>query len=455
MNEGDVKLNIESLLLNDKQSIKSNMDEKSFVSAFGIVKSIKGLTIEVEGLNLPVGSVCRIMVDKNTYIDAEVIGFSNNLITIMPYESVEGISKGMMVEKRISDDCIPTGRGLLGRVLDPFGRPYDDKGSLCDVSYSKIKQQKINPLSRKRITSIMDVGIRAINCLITICMGQRMGIFAESGIGKSVLLGMMTQFSSADIVVVGLIGERGREVKEFIEEILGEETLKKAVIITAPADSSPLMKAKAATYTTAIAESYRDEGLNVLLIMDSLTRYGQALREIALSAGEMPTSKGYSPSVFSKISGLVERSGNGNEKQGSITAIYTVLTEAENLNDPLADHVRSLIDGHIVLSRKLAESGHYPAIDIDKSVSRLMPQLVDTDRYKKAMYFRQVLSSYNNNLDMINIGMYAPGSDRYTDIALKNMSSIKQFLCQGMKEQASMTDSHSLFDALLAKMVVE
>lgn len=430
------------------ERIANSSRETKLYSEFGIISSINGLSLNVKGLNLSLGKVCRIHLARDRFVDAEVIGFTDDEITIMPYETIEGISKGMIVDSPYKNSRYQIGDGLLGRVVNPLGVPIDGLGELHEVSESAMSVSPLNPLLRFRITKPLDVGVKAINSLLTICVGQRMGIFAESGIGKSVLLGMMTKFSKVDVVVVGLIGERGREVKEFIEEIIGKDNLAKTVIVASPADNLPLMKVKGASYATAIAEYFRNIGKDVLLIMDSLTRYGQALREISLSAGEVPTTKGFSPTVFSKISNLVERSGNGVNGTGSITAIYTVLIEGEELSDPLADHVRSLVDGHIVLSKALAEAGHYPAIDIDKSISRLMHSVVPESHYKVNQLIRRLISAHNRNMDMISIGMYQQGSDVYTDLSIKLWSNIESLLCQGMNEGIDYEQSLSQMNQL-------
>ena len=295
-------------------------------------------------------------------------------------------------------------------------------------------QHRINPLSRRPIHQPMDVGVRAINAVLTVGQGQRMGLFAGSGVGKSVLLGMMTRGSVADVVVVGLIGERGREVKEFIEDILGEEGRARSVVVAAPADASPLMRLKGCETALAIAEYFRDQGLNVLLLMDSLTRYAQAQREIALAVGEPPATKGYPPSVFAKLPALVERAGNGSDGQGSITAFFTVLTEGDDLQDPIADAARAILDGHIVLSRELADAGHYPAIDIEKSISRVMPMVTSPEHMDLARTLKQFYSLYQQNRDLITIGAYSQGSDPRIDRAIVHKPYLDQFLQQGMRE---------------------
>lgn len=418
----------------------------------GVVVKITGITIEVTGLALSIGTVCKIHLSKGQYAEGEVIGFSKDSIFIMPYEHVRGIAKGTMVSAVLGGGMAKIGRGLLGRIVDSLGNPIDNRGAIEDVELYPLHPKPLNPLSRERISQPLDVGVRAINTLITTCKGQRMGIFAESGIGKSVLLGMMTKFAEADIVVVGLIGERGREVKEFIEEIIGSEGLKKSIIIAAPADTSPLMKVAGATYATSVAEYFRDKGHNVLLIIDSLTRYAQSFREMSVSGGELPTSKGYTPTVFSRLSQLVERSGNGLNKEGSITAFYTLLIEGEEILDPVAEHVRSLIDGHIILSRQLAESGHYPAIDIERSVSRLMHSVVNSQHHQSAMLIKKVVSAYHRNQDMINIGMYQHGSDRYVDMAIQHWKAIEAFLTQQMNERAEMPESLSKLEELVISL---
>jgi flagellum-specific ATP synthase len=439
-------------ILNSLSDISERIEyEKNYIEC-GRVSNVTGLAIEVSGLSLPIGKVCRILLDQDHHVDAEVIGFSQQSMFVMAYENMIGIAKGKIVVEVQSSGMAPVGDALLGRVVDALGHPIDNKGRLVLNEMYPLFPKPFNPLDRARIKESLDVGVRAINSFLTTCKGQRMGIFAESGIGKSVLLGMMTKFTKADVVIVGLIGERGREVKEFIEEIIGEEGLGKTVIVAAAADNSPLMKVSGATYATSIAEYFRDKGKDVLLILDSLTRYAQAYREIALSCGEMPTSKGYTPTVFAKLSQLVERSGNGLENMGSISAFYTVLIEGEELSDPVAEHVRSLIDGHIILTRQLAEEGHYPAIDIEKSISRLMHSVVPKDQQNAALLIKKIISSYKRNKDMINIGMYQSGSDPITDCAIKHWNSIRSYLVQDMNEPSNMEMSTQLLFDLTDKV---
>jgi len=370
-----------------------------------------------------------------------VIGFADNVTYLMPIGETHGIKQGTPVVPLLKAYSARVGMSLLGRVLDASGNPIDNKGDIEADEYYSLTSKLINPLQRKRITESLDVGIRVINALFTVGKGQRLGIFAGSGVGKSVLLGMMTKYTRADIVVVGLIGERGREVKEFIEEILGEEGLKRAVVVASPADTSPLMRANGAALATTIAEYYRDKGFDVLLITDSLTRYAHAQREISLAAGELPASKGYTPSVFAKLSQLVERSGNGTDTQGSITAFYTVLVEGDDQHDPVADNARAILDGHIVLSRQLADSGHYPAVDIEKSISRVMPSVIDEAQLIVSGKLKQLYSAYMRNREVINIGMYQRGADHVVDEAIQRKDMIENFLRQGMNEASDMRES--------------
>jgi flagellum-specific ATP synthase len=333
------------------------------------------------------------------------------------------------------------GFGLLGRVVDGSGRPLDDKGSIKTDAKVSLTGVPMNPLNRNPIREPLDVGIRAINAVLSVGRGQRMGLFAGTGVGKSVLLGMMTKYTSADVVVVGLIGERGREVKEFVQKILGEDGLKKAVVVATPADYSPLMRANGAMLATSIAEYFRSQGLDVLLLMDSLTRFAQAHREIALAIDEPPATKGYPPSVFAKLPALVERAGNADVGGGSITAFYTVLAEGDDTNDPIADAARGVLDGHIVLSRTLAESGHYPAIDIEASVSRVMPDIATERHVKLANDLRRLYSLYQQNRDLINVGAYQKGTDSRIDLAIEKQPEILQFLQQSMSEAVDIEQS--------------
>lgn len=401
----------------------------------GKVTRMVGLTMEAVGCKVALGDRCSVQVRQNKWIESEVVGFTGNLTYLMPTEAINGISPGARVKPLAGEGMMMVGPELLGRVVNGLGYPLDGKGPIKAKHTIGMQGDIINPLQRKPITEPLDVGIKSINSLLTVGKGQRLGLFAGSGVGKSMLLGMMTRFTEADITIVGLIGERGREVKEFIEQILGPEGLARSVVIASPADDSALMRLRAATLTTRIAEYYRDQGKNVLLLMDSLTRYAQAQREIALSVGEPPATKGYPPSVFSKIPQLVERAGNGAAGGGSITAFYTVLTEGDDQQDPIADASRAILDGHFVLSRRLAEEGHYPAIDIEASISRAMPHIVSDAHLKGALRVKQLYSKYQQNQDLIAVGAYVKGADPDTDQAIALMPEIKTFLQQGLGEQ--------------------
>ena len=405
----------------------------------GILTRVVGLTLEAKGLRAPVGSQCKIET-INGFVDAEVVGFNDQTLYLMPNDHISGVLPGARVIPKLNETGLPVGMSLLGRVVDGLGRPLDGLGAINAEHHLKFAQNSINPLARRPISQPMDVGVRAINSVITVGQGQRMGLFAGSGVGKSVLLGMMTRGSEADVIVVGLVGERGREVKEFIEEILGVEGRKRSVVVAAPADASPLMRLKGCESAVTIAEYFRDQGLNVLLLLDSVTRYAMAQREIALAVGEPPATKGYPPSVFAKLPALVERAGNGGEGQGSITAFFTVLSEGDDMQDPIADSARAILDGHIVLSRDLADSGHYPAIDIEKSISRVMPQVVSEAHMQQARVLKQVYSMYQQNKDMITLGAYQKGTDPMLDQAINMIPRVNQFLQQGMKDVISYDD---------------
>lgn len=435
----DYDMSIISDLKRSLVKLKDSVEMAQDVVVYGTVVRISGFMLEALGLHVSVGTVCRIFLSgSERNVLAEVIGFSDDITCLMAYEEVHGILPGSKIACVAKSLRVPVGKMLRARVMNGLCEPIDNKGPLCTSLYYELQAQAVNPIERTRIYQPIDVGVRAINALITVGQGQRLGIFAGSGVGKSILLGMITRFTQADVVVVGLIGERGREVKEFIEENIGLDNLDKTVIIAAPVDTSPLMRTNGAMVATTIAEYYRDQGLNVLLIIDSLTRYAQALRQVYLTLGEMPSAKGFSPSVFSKISQLVERTGNGTEGQGSITAFYTVLTEGDDLNDPVADHARSILDGHIVLSRKLADSGHYPAIDISSSISRVMTSIVSSQHLQQVHQFKRLYSAWQQNQDLIKMGMYHAGSDKLVDESIIWHENMIQYLRQGMNESANL-----------------
>jgi flagellum-specific ATP synthase len=435
----------------------------------GRLTRINGLVMEAAGLKLPLGSGCHVTMPGGAAVEAEVVGFSGEKLFMMPTDDVYGLGPGARVvplespqelptvaerrapSRRQSDRAkhLPVGDELLGRVLDGAGRPLDSLGPLNTRHTRSLQSRPLNPLQRAPIASSLDVGIRAINAMLTVGRGQRLGLFAGSGVGKSVLLGMMARFTAAEVIVVGLIGERGREVKEFIESILGAEGRKRAVVVAAPADTSPLMRLQGAAYATAIAEHFRDQGRHVLLIMDSLTRFAMAQREIALAIGEPPVTRGYPPSVFARLPQLVERAGNGPEGGGSITAFYTVLAEGDDQQDPIADAARAILDGHFVLSRQLADQGHYPAIDIEASISRAMAGLVKPLHLDTVRRFKHLYSRYQRARDLISVGAYAAGSDPALDQAIAMQPGFEAFLQQGMDERESYQDAalklHRLF----------
>lgn len=409
-------------------------DNDTLVTVEGRLTRMVGLTLEAVGFQAPVGSRCEIHAAGRDPVEAEVVGFHDETLYLMPTGSIRGLVPNAKVKPIRSDSLVPVGDALLGRVVDGAGKPLDGRGPLNVNGRVPLHGKAVNPLSRAPVRQHLDVGVRAINALLTVGRGQRMGLFAGSGVGKSVLLGMMTRFTEADVIVVGLIGERGREVKEFIEDILGEQGLARAVVVASPADHSPLMRLHGAMLATSIAEYFRDQGKQVLLLMDSLTRFAQAQREIALAVGEPPATKGYPPSVFSLLPQLVERAGNGDIGGGAITAIYTVLTEGDDQQDPVADAARAILDGHIVLSRQLAEAGHYPAIDVEASISRVMPQVVDAKHLQQAQQFKQVYATYRQNQDLITIGAYQAGTDRHIDEAINRYPALADMLKQGMHE---------------------
>ncbi|MBS0455141.1 MAG: flagellar protein export ATPase FliI [Proteobacteria bacterium] len=420
-----------------------------------------GLVLEAVGLQLPVGSDCLIELPPGypqRHAEAEVVGFAGDRLFLMPQTEVAGLLPGARVFARPGAACassgreggvhtkrLPVGQAMLGRVVDAAGRPLDGHGPIVADKQVTLSAAPINPLQRAPIDSVLDVGVRAINGMLTVGRGQRMGLFAGSGVGKSVLLGMMARYTSAEIIVVGLIGERGREVKEFIDHTLGEEGLARSVVVAAPADNSPLMRLQGAAYATCLAEYFRDLGKDVLLIMDSLTRYAMAQREIALAVGEPPATKGYPPSVFAKLPALVERAGNGardeNGRGGSITAFYTVLSEGDDQQDPIADSARAILDGHVVLSRSLAEAGHYPAIDIEASISRAMTSLITPGQFDSVRKFKQMLSRYQRNRDLISVGAYAAGHDLQLDQAIALYPRMEAYLQQAMHERSDYGDS--------------
>ncbi|WP_215302782.1 FliI/YscN family ATPase [Polynucleobacter sp. AP-Jannik-300A-C4] len=423
----------------------------------GKLKRVSGIVLEVEGLPMSIGTGATILSELGgkTY-DAECIGFNGAITYLMPIDTMEGISPGALVypadtpfnsgsgyTSNSIGEPLPIGESLLGRVVDGLGRPIDGKG-YGEKQFSPFIQRTLNPLDRTPIHEPLDVGIQAVNGLLTVGRGQRVGIFAGSGVGKSVLLGMLARNCVADVIVIGLVGERGREVREFCEDTLGPESFKRAVVVAAPADASPLARSKGASYATDVAIWFRDQGKHVVLIVDSLTRYAMALREIGLSLGEAPVARGYPPSVFARMPELVERVGNGANPDGSITAFYTVLLEGDDTNDPVADTARGILDGHFFLSRELADSGHYPAIDVEKSISRVMPKVVSKEHLLSARRLKQLYSRYMRGRDLVSMGAYIAGTDPDLDAALQAWPKIQAFLQQDAEQTIPIDQTEKL-----------
>jgi len=440
------------------------------IATSGRLTRVSGLVMEAVGLRMPVGSQCHIQIPGGQSIEAEVAGFAGDRLFIMPATDIYGVMPGARVipdnplaaqpprlgmryipRRRAQDRVrqVPVGDSLLGRVLDGAGRPLDGLGPLMLERRVPLYSRPINPLERAPIRQTLDVGVRAINGLLTVGRGQRLGLFAGSGVGKSVLLGMMARMTEADVVVVGLIGERGREVKEFIDRILGSEGMARAVVVAAPADHPPLMRLNGAAYAMSIAEYFRDQGRHVLLIMDSLTRYAMAQREVALAIGEPPATKGYPPSVFAKLPQLAERAGNGRSGSGSITAFFTVLMEGDDQQDPIADAARAILDGHIVLSRDLADAGHYPAIDVEASISRAQPDLLSDEALERTRRFKYLYSRYMRSRDLLAVGAYVPGADLVLDEGVRLYPRMQGYLMQGMRERAPMDAARAGLDEVL------
>ncbi len=450
---------------------QQRVDTGSTLEARGTLTRLAGLVLEAVGIRTPVGSQCHVTMPGRPSVLVEVVGFSNDRAYLMPAGDVHGLSSGASVVPaapfisvpRLGDAPrdteafsagvlrLPLGDGLLGRVVDAQGVPLDHGGPIRDVVSAPLDRSPINAMDRDPVREPLDTGVRAINGMLTVGRGQRIGLFAGSGVGKSVLLGMMARYTQADVIVVGLIGERGREVKEFVEDILGADGRARSVVVAAPADAPPLLRLQGAAYATAVAEYFRDKGQHVLLLMDSLTRFAMAQREIALAIGEPPATKGYPPSCFAKLPQLVERSGNGLNGVGSITAFYTVLTEGDDQQDPIADAARAILDGHIVLSRALAEAGHFPAIDIEQSASRVMHNVVSPAHFEAARRFRMVNSRYQKGRDLVQIGAYAAGSDPGLDEAIRLSGGMAAFLQQGMYEASPLPSSLAEMEYSMAK----
>ena len=417
----------------------------------GRLTRMVGLTLEAVGCRAAIGGQCDVVNSSGEHIEAEVVGFAGESLYLMTTGDLRGLEQDARVIPRGRASEAVVGDQLLGRVIDGAGKPLDGMGPIHSEQRRSLTGDHFNPLSRARIQEPLDVGVRAINALLSVGRGQRLGLFAGSGVGKSVLLGMMTRYTNADVTVVGLIGERGREVKEFVENILGKQGLQRAVVVAVPADKPPLRRMHGAMLATSIAEYFRDQGRQVLLLMDSLTRFAQAQREVALAINEPPATKGYPPSVFAKLPQLVERAGNGDKSSGSITAFYTVLTEGDDQNDPIADAARAILDGHIVLSRHLADAGLYPAIDIEASISRAMNDISTPEQQRAVRSFKQLYSLYQHNRDLINVGAYQKGSDEQIDLAIAAYPALQEFLRQDMQVPVSLAQSLQELQSLFAE----
>lgn len=430
------------------EKYKKSLEILDLIRYTGHVSQVIGLTIESVGPAVKIGEICNIYTVKDSIpIIAEVVGFKEKKVLLMPLGEMEGIGPNSKVEALGTTLNVKVGDSLLGRVLDGLGNPIDNKGLLEETTTYPVIGKPLNPLERAKIHKPLSLGIKALDGLLTCGNGQRIGIFAGSGVGKSTLLGMIARNTQADINVIALIGERGREVKEFIDNDLKEEGLKRSVVIVATSDQPPLVRMKGALLATAIAEYFRDEGKNVLLLMDSLTRFSMAQREVGLAIGEPPVTKGYTPSVFAALPKLLERSGTSSK--GAITGLYTVLVDGDDMNEPIADAVRGILDGHIVLSRKIANRGHYPAIDVISSVSRVMPNIVSKEQMEIANEIKQILATYRESEDLINIGAYAHGSNKKIDYAIKNIDSINKFLQQDVDEKVNYEDALNLMTQLI------
>ena len=411
----------------------------------GVLTKVAGTLLTARGIRAPVGSCCELQAEGGEFISCEVVGFSGEEAMLMPLEAVHGLLPGAAVRVLSHTARVGVCEELMGRVVDGLGKPLDGRGPLEFTAYVPLRGERLNPLLRTPINSVLDVGVKTINCFITLGVGQRVGLIAGSGVGKSTLMGMICRAAAADVIVIGMIGERGREVAEFVSDVLGTEAIKKAVVVAAPGDVSPLIRLRATHYTCAVAEYFRDRGKRVLLLMDSLTRVAHAQREVGLAIGEPPTTKGYTPSVFSLINEIVERAGNFSQS-GSITGIYTILAEGDDSNDPIVDAARAILDGHVLLSRDLAALGQYPPIDVNNSISRLALKLLSREQLSWTAKFRKLMAKYEENRDLIAVGAYRLGTDPELDEAIQRRQVMRNFLSQ---------DTHEAFsvDSGFAKMV--
>lgn len=432
----------------DHSNLCRGIRMNSFYKTYGKIEQIVGMTVEASGINCNIGDVCKISVKPGKkYVIAEVVGFKDGKVMLMPYSDMDGIGYGSFVENTGEKLMINVSNSLIGRTVDALGEPLDGKEALSGGTLYSINGMRSNPLERPPIAKPLEFGVKAIDGMLTIGKGQRMGIFAGSGVGKSTLMGMIARNIKADVNVIALVGERGREVMEFIDRDLGPEGVKRSVLVVATSDQPALMRSKCALTATTIAEYFKDQGKDVLLMMDSLTRYCMAEREIGLSIGEPPVARGYTPSIYASLPKLLERCGNF--KTGSITGIFTVLVEGDDSNEPVSDTVRGIIDGHIMLSRKIAMKNHYPAIDITASISRLMSEIVSGEHKANASKIRKIMSLYQENADLISIGAYKTGSNPELDDAIGRMPAINEFLQQPVDVKVEFSDTVDMINEIL------
>ena len=423
--------------------------DTELITVRGRVSQVIGMVVESKGPGIPVGSICEISAFRNQeVIPAEVVGFREGRVLLMPLGEMRGIEPGSTIKQVGGQANVLVSDEMLGRIIDGFGNPVDGKGPIGNTIQYPLYSEPLNPMERDRIVQPVDVGVRAINGLLSLGKGQRIAIMAGSGVGKSTLLGMIAKHTAADVSVIALIGERGRELKEFVEKDLGPEGLARSVVVVATSDQAPLVRMRGAYMAATISEYFRDKGRDVIMMMDSVTRFAMSSREVGLAIGEPPTSRGYTPSVFSQLPKLLERAGTC-EGKGSITGIYTVLVEGDDMNEPIADAVRSIVDGHIVLTRDLAGQGHYPAIDVLDSVSRCMSDVMDTEHVERAQRFIEVMSVYRRSEDLINIGAYAKGSSEKIDKAIKMIDGLNGYLKQKVDDKVSLADSVASMSALV------
>jgi flagellum-specific ATP synthase len=436
----------------DTNRLISDINAVPAIRHFGRVTAVLGLMVEVAGVQrrLSVGSRCHLIAQGNRRVLSEVVGFRDGKALLMPFSSLDGIGLGSKAEIAESQPTISPTEGWLGRMVNALGEPIDRKGPLPMGSVDVPIRNTPPPANeRQRVGGKMDLGIRALNTFLTCCSGQRMGIFAGSGVGKSVLLSMIARYTSADVIVIGLVGERGREVQEFIHDDLGEEGLARSVVVVATSDEAPLMRKQAAYMTMSVAEYFRDQGKNVLCLIDSVTRFAMSQREIGLSAGEPPTTKGYPPTTFAELPRLLERAGPGRHGQGTITGLFTVLVEGDDTNEPISDAVRGILDGHIILDRRIAERGRYPAVNILRSISRTMPACNTDAENELVNHARRLLAAYDNMAEMIRLGAYRRGSDPVTDEAIHFNPALEAFISQRKEESATLAQGYAQLEKVL------